>query len=178
MDEHRRRPELTGLVEDLVVAEAVVAQAAQFASAPADPGLELDHGTHAGSVQGLQEVQRGWIEELVDDGLRQRPSRLVCRDAPEAVTPAEDDVLGKPGHRAPGPAQAHGASLGEELADVEQPVAPRMWRQAALGLEMRQVAGEGGQIGSCYQTRVGAAVGAVAAQRLRQRPAASEAPPA
>ena len=53
---------------------------------------------------------------------------------------------------------------------MEQPVAPRIWRQAALGLEMRQVAGEGGQIGSCYQARVGAAVGAVAAQRLRQRP--------
>jgi hypothetical protein len=115
VDEHRRRPELTGLVGDLVVAEAVVAQVAQLAGASAGPGLELDHGAHAGSVHGLQEVQRGWVEELVDDRLRQRPARLVCRDASEAVTPAEDDVFGKPGHRAPGPAQAHGASLGEEL---------------------------------------------------------------
>jgi hypothetical protein len=82
VDEHRRRPELTGLVEDLVVAEAIVAQAAQLAGAPPGPGLELDHGTHAGSVHGLQEVQRGRVEELVDDRLRQRPSRALRALAP------------------------------------------------------------------------------------------------
>lgn len=75
VDEHRCRPELTGLVEDLVVAEAVVAQGAQLAGAPSGLGLELDHGTHVGSVHGLQEVQRGWVEELVDDRLRQAPGR-------------------------------------------------------------------------------------------------------
>jgi hypothetical protein len=108
---------------------------------------------------------------LIDDHLGQRAGRFIVElngAATDPVARLEDDVVGQAGERATGTAEAHAASLPQELGDLAQKGSSAVWRDTTRRLQVGQVVGERQHVRSGQTDRVDAPVRAVAAQRGRE----------
>lgn len=95
----QHRPHVTVFAQDLVEGQAIPTKPAQLPRAPADRGLELDHGPEVGPMGVLQLFESLGGKELVDHNLGEGRPTLVVPYLGDPVGEGKGYVLREAGRR-------------------------------------------------------------------------------